>query len=122
MMKYLSRDISLKLDVNRCIGCGMCQTVCPHGVFTVENRKARILDREACMECGACALNCPVDALAVDSGVGCAEAIINGLLTGRESCCASGECCSSPTLPPQRRSDGTVTPPQKNCGCTEKTT
>jgi NAD-dependent dihydropyrimidine dehydrogenase PreA subunit len=98
MMKYLSRDLSLKLDINACIGCGMCETVCPHGVFAVENQMARILDREACIECGACALNCPAEAIAVASGVGCAEAIMNGLIFGKETCCANGECCcaSSP--------------------------
>ena len=95
MMKYLSRDISLQLDVNRCIGCGMCEVVCPHGVFAIESKKARLLDRGACIECGACALNCPADAIAVTSGVGCAEAIINGLLTGQETCCGDGECCAS---------------------------
>ncbi len=93
-MKYLTRDLSLILDVRRCIGCGMCEIVCPHRVFAVADRKARILDRDACMECGACALNCPVEAIAVDSGVGCAEAIINGLLTGKETCCG-GDCCCS---------------------------
>lgn len=98
-MKYLSQDISLRLDINRCIGCGMCEIVCPHGVFVVEGKKVRILDREACIECGACALNCPVDALDVASGVGCAEAIINGLLTGKETCCVEQECCGSANPP-----------------------
>ena len=104
-MKYLSRDISLRLDVNRCIGCGMCKTVCPHGVFAVENKKARVLDREACMECGACARNCPVNAIAVTSGVGCAEAIINGLITGQETCCGGDACCCKNKKPPKTRVD-----------------
>jgi len=54
----------------------MCVNVCPHGVFKVQDRKAAIIDKEACMECGACALNCPVNAIKVQSGVGCATAII----------------------------------------------
>lgn len=94
-MKYLSKDLSLRLDVSRCIGCGLCLDVCPHGVFALENKQARIVDRAACMECGACAVNCPVDALAVASGVGCAEAIINGLLTGKETCCGGDACCGA---------------------------
>lgn len=94
-MKYLSRDVSLQLDRSRCTGCGMCEVVCPHGVFAIESKKARLLDRRACIECGACALNCPVDAIVVARGVGCAEAIINGLITGQEACCGDGECCSS---------------------------
>ena len=99
MLKYLSKDISLRLAGDRCIGCEMCAVVCPHGVFAVENKKARILDRDACMECGACALNCPVKALTVASGVGCAEAIINGLLTGKETCCGGDTCCCAPKAP-----------------------
>lgn len=95
-MKYLSKDLSLRLDVSRCIGCKMCVDVCPHGVFAIENRKAQIVDRSACMECGACAINCPVNALVVASGVGCAEAIINGLLTGKETCCGGDACCGAP--------------------------
>ncbi len=94
-MKYLTRDLSLQLDVSRCTGCGMCAVVCPHGVFALEDRKARLLDRDACMECGACATNCPAEAIEVQSGVGCAEAIINGLLTGKETCCGGDCCCSS---------------------------
>jgi hypothetical protein len=49
------------------------------------------------MECGACAKNCDFGALSVDSGVGCASAIITGLLTGKEPSCGCGDspagCC-----------------------------
>ena len=95
-MKYLARDITLRLDESKCIGCSMCAVVCPHAVFAIENKKARILDRAACMECGACALNCPTSALTVASGVGCAEAIIHGLFTGKETCCGGDACCCAP--------------------------
>jgi ferredoxin len=39
------------------------------------------------MECGACAGNCPFGALEVHKGVGCAAAILYGLLTGEEPSC-----------------------------------
>ncbi len=45
------------------------------------------------MECGACARNCPVDAIRVRAGVGCATAVIYGLLTGKESCDCGEQCC-----------------------------
>lgn len=75
----------------------MCAIVCPHAVFTIENKRARIVDRDACMECGACALNCPEDALTVRPGVGCAHGIFVARLRGDEQVCACTEdpsdCC-----------------------------
>jgi ferredoxin len=62
------------------------------------DKKARIVDVDDCMECGACALNCQYGAITVKSGVGCAAAIINGILNNTEpSCDCSKEntpnCC-----------------------------
>jgi ferredoxin len=74
---YLKGVSTLALDRGRCIGCGLCARVCPHAVFSIGGGKADVVAIDACMECGACALNCPVDALSVDSGVGCAEGILN---------------------------------------------
>lgn len=92
-LRYLANVVTLRLDVDRCTGCGMCPVVCPHGVLAIADRKAGIVDRDACIECGACARNCPADALAVKTGVGCASAIIHGWLTGEEpSCDCKGSC------------------------------
>jgi NAD-dependent dihydropyrimidine dehydrogenase PreA subunit len=93
-MKYLPNVATLKLDQDKCVGCGMCATVCPHRIMKMENGKASISDKDLCMECGACSLNCPTDAVTVDAGVGCASAIIYGALTGTEpSCdCTKGNC------------------------------
>jgi ferredoxin len=86
-MKYLKNVVTLELDGDRCTGCGMCATVCPHRVFEVRGGKAAITDRDRCMECGACKLNCPAGAIDVHEGVGCAAAIIAGMLTGKEPSC-----------------------------------
>ncbi len=81
-LRYLPGVVTLKLDETLCNGCRMCIEVCPHAVFAIESRRARIADRDACMECGACARNCPTGALNVEAGVGCAAAIIIGSLKG----------------------------------------
>lgn len=86
---YLKNVVTLGLDAERCLGCGACLDVCPHGVLTRDNGKVRIQDRDACMECGACAKNCPAQAIKVRVGVGCAAAVINSALGRTSSSC----CC-----------------------------
>jgi len=97
-LTYLENVATLSLADEKCIGCGMCAEVCPHGVFSIADNKAHIDEKDLCMECGACALNCPANAIEVNAGVGCAEAIITGWLTGSEPACGcdnkSGGCCS----------------------------
>ena len=86
-LRYLDQAVTLELDTGRCNGCGLCLAVCPRGVFAFVDGRASLADRGACMECGACALNCASGAISVDPGVGCAQAIIHGWLTGGEPSC-----------------------------------
>jgi ferredoxin len=74
---------TLQYDPGLCINCGMCSIVCPHGVFAPNGTVAQLVRPEACMECGACQLNCPTGAITVESGVGCAAAMIASALRGR---------------------------------------
>src|SRR5512139_1803170 len=90
---------TLKYYPDRCINCKRCTQVCPHGVFSEGEERVELLQPSACMECGACALNCPVQAIEVQSGVGCAWAMIGAALRGRdmdtECSCGGAEssCC-----------------------------
>ncbi len=97
---YLRDVVTLELDVERCSGCGVCVTVCPHAVLAANGRSARIIDRDACMECGACATNCATGAISVRAGVGCAAAVINAALGRTDACCC---------LTDEETTDGTTT-------------
>lgn len=92
-LRYLQNVVTLQLEADKCIGCGLCTVVCPHGVFEIVDGKAGLVDRDACIECGACASNCPAGALSVQSGVGCASAIIHSWLTGEDPSCDCGGSC-----------------------------
>ena len=103
---YLRDVVTLELAEEKCVGCGMCLTVCPHAVFTMYGNDAHIDNRDACMECGACARNCPAEAITVKTGVGCAAAVINAALGRKNSACccvvddnalSAGEQCSTGT-------------------------
>lgn len=94
--RYLENVTTLAFNAKKCVGCGRCTEVCPHGVFDMGENKVQIIDRDSCMECGACAMNCPEKAIEVNAGVGCASAIIKSWFTGKEPTCGcsnDGECC-----------------------------
>ncbi len=89
-MTYLRNGQTLALASELCNGCGRCIEVCPHEVFALQEKKAWVVDRAACMECGACANNCETGALSVRAGVGCASAIIGGMIRGTSPACGCG--------------------------------
>ncbi len=99
--KYLEDVVTLNLNQDKCIGCKRCVEVCPHAVFSMNETKAKIADRNACMECGACAQNCPVAAITVQPGVGCATGVMLSYLKGKKTSCGSkgddvsDSCCDT---------------------------
>ena len=85
---YLKDVVTLQLDAEKCNGCGQCLIVCPHAVLVRANGRVAIDNRDACMECGACARNCQAEAIRVEAGVGCAQAVLNTMLRrDGSSCC-----------------------------------
>ena len=45
-----------------CIGCGICQKLCPAGAITVQDNLSHI-DESLCLSCGQCAVKCPRHAI-----------------------------------------------------------
>lgn len=82
---------TLVYDSELCNGCANCVAVCPHAVFAMQGRLAQLIHPQDCMECGACQLNCPTSAISVESGVGCAAAMIRAALLGKKE----AECSCS---------------------------
>lgn len=89
---YTVNTLAYKAEL--CNGCAMCVAVCPHAVFEMKERRAVLARPLACMECGACQLNCVTGAIAVESGVGCAAAMIQAALMGKQEVSCGSDCCS----------------------------
>jgi ferredoxin len=52
----------LKVDPDRCIGCGECFGVCPVDAVRIIAGKA-VIDPTKCVTCGRCVEVCPVNAI-----------------------------------------------------------
>lgn len=56
--------MAVKVDAQKCTGCGDCVEVCPLEAISLNNDKA-IIDEDACTECGLCVDECPNDAMSL---------------------------------------------------------
>lgn len=54
----------LKINGDKCIGCGICVKSCAAGALYVDNNKAEVND--ACILCGLCTDSCPLGALSIE--------------------------------------------------------
>lgn len=51
------------IDMDECIGCGICVAACKRGVLQVVNQKAAIVNEENCVGCGKCKKECTMGAI-----------------------------------------------------------
>ena len=83
-LRYLDNIVSLQYDRNKCNGCKICVEVCPRAVLAMEEKKVKVIDINSCIECGACMVNCATKAFSVDTGPGCAQAVLGSMVKGNK--------------------------------------
>jgi ferredoxin len=63
---FMKRDI-IRINEEKCTGCGSCVTGCPEGALQVIDEKARIISDLFCDGLGACIGDCPEGAIKVET-------------------------------------------------------
>lgn len=61
----MKRNI-IKIDEEKCNGCGQCVTGCPEGAIQMVNGKAHLVSENYCDGLGACIGDCPVGAISIE--------------------------------------------------------
>src|SRR6056297_1677443 len=56
----------IRIDEEKCDGCGLCVTGCPEGALQVIDGKAKLVREDYCDGLGACIGDCPRDAIHVE--------------------------------------------------------
>ncbi|RLI35225.1 ferredoxin [Candidatus Bathyarchaeota archaeon] len=61
----------VKVDLEKCNGCGTCVDVCPVSVFELQDvegyseKKSVPVNQDACIVCRSCEVQCPTQAITV---------------------------------------------------------
>ncbi|MBN2212007.1 MAG: 4Fe-4S binding protein [Sedimentisphaerales bacterium] len=57
--------MAVKVDLDKCNGCGSCVEACPADALSLDGDKVCI-NEDNCIDCGVCIDECPVNALNLD--------------------------------------------------------
>ncbi|MCD6431571.1 ferredoxin [Candidatus Bathyarchaeota archaeon] len=57
--------VEIKVDNDKCTGCGTCVDTCPMGVYEIQDGKSVPVKVEECIVCRACEAQCPEGAIQV---------------------------------------------------------
>jgi nitroreductase/ferredoxin len=61
----MEEEIRIGIDRSKCIGCGLCISVCPADIFTLQDERPVVVT-SGCIGCEHCVAVCPESALTLD--------------------------------------------------------
>ncbi len=61
----MKRNI-IRIDEEKCNGCGLCVTACHEGALVMENGKAKLISDSYCDGLGNCLPECPTNAITIE--------------------------------------------------------
>jgi len=57
--------VEVKVDEEKCDGCGSCVDVCPVEVLEIVEEKSKVKNEDECLACRACEVQCPNTAIEI---------------------------------------------------------
>ena len=57
--------VEIKIDTEKCDGCGTCVDICPVEVFEIKDEKSVVVNLDECLVCRACEVQCPDNAIEI---------------------------------------------------------
>ena len=57
--------VEIKIDKEKCTGCGTCVDICPVAVFEIKDEKCEVVNLDECLVCQACEVQCPEGAIEI---------------------------------------------------------
>lgn len=60
----MKKEHTIRIEQEKCIGCGLCRADCPTANILVEDKRARVISQD-CIMCGHCVAICPGAAVSI---------------------------------------------------------